>query len=396
LTALRQAEKNQKQLAESRENFRRAQKIGQLGSFIVDFRRNLVSWSEGTNELLGLSAAKPLTYQQFLDLVHPDDREAVSSAWRNLPKEQAREGEFRVIVNESTKSVRVSVESVVDAKGESTTFIGIMQDVTALRNATAHTEFLRENLIRLSRITTVEALSSKIVHEINQPLTAQRTNTETALQLLSAQPSDISQLRLVLIDILEDSRRIQTIVQGIRHLIKKKAPTYSVIDLPKLISDTVRLVKTSPVFARIGTQMNMPVQPLEISGDGVQLQQIFINLLNNAYEACVRSNTFPSCVTVTTKGEENFVLITISDTGTGIDRQQADLMFEPFCTTKEEGIGMGLAISRMIVEAHNGKVGYHNNLDRGATFWVRLPNYSPRFPELSRDATASRPLSLRN
>jgi PAS domain S-box-containing protein len=393
LAALRKAQKTKKQLAESRENFRKAQEVGQLGSFIIDFHNEAVSWSEGITELLGLPATTQLSYKQFLTLVHPEDKEGFGQAWENLRSGQGGDGEFRIQVDAITKMVRVKLESELDASGTPTIMTGIIQDITAQHNATTERELLRENLIRLSRITMVEALSSKIVHEINQPLTAQRTNTEIALQLLANVHSDLAELRPIVVDILEDNRRIQSIVQGIRQMISKKAAVHVPIDLSKLILEAVRQVKASHSSLRIGTRIDLPVHALEINGDAVQLQQVFVNLLNNAYEACMLSTTSPACVTVSIRREDNSIIITVSDTGNGVDPQSAPQMFEAFFTTKNEGVGMGLAISRMIVEAHNGKIGYSANADRGLTLWVRLPNHVSRTVELPRDGDI-RPLSL--
>lgn len=374
LLIVRQREKKvRRQLTTSQTNFRRAQEIALIGSFVVDLTEDMVSWSEGTHDLLGLPPTAQLTFQQFINLVHPDDRAKVSQSLQNLRNNQSGEDEFRLGTDAETKFVRIKWQMVEGSILPQQALTGIMQDVTALRTAEASTEHLRDNLIRLTRIATVEALSSKIVHEINQPLTAQRTNAEIALQLLDKESPDLDELRPILRDVLEDNLRIQTIVQDIRGLIKKKGNTSTDIDLSSLMKDAIKMVRASRAFDRITLLLDMPPKPLLTNGDAVQLQQVFINLIKNGFEACALSDVVPSCLTVTLREEDDVLYITVADMGNTITPQQAHRMFEPFFTTKEDGVGMGLAISRMIVEAHNGKMGYVENPNQGLTFWVRLP-----------------------
>lgn len=374
LVVARQRERStRKKLLASQDNFRRAQEIGLIGSFVIDVNGKRVSWAEGTHELLGLPPTAQLNFVQFLDLVHAEDRGKVKHVLHNLADHQSGEGEFRLLSDGGTRFVRARWQTLANATATQPILTGIIQDVTALRHAEANSERLRDNLLRLSRIATVEALSSKIVHEINQPLAAQRTNAEIALHLLAGESPDLVELRPILRDVLEDNLRILTIVQGIRRLIKQKAVTPASIDLLVLLSGAVKMVRDSRTFDRIPVLLELPPDPVATSGDGVQLQQVFVNLIKNGFEACAQSDISPTCLTVTLREEPETLYIGVADMGNGITPQLARRMFEPFFTTKEEGVGMGLAISRMIVEAHNGKMDYVGNHGPGLTFWVRLP-----------------------
>jgi signal transduction histidine kinase/ABC-type uncharacterized transport system substrate-binding protein len=373
VVAWQREQRTKKKLLASQDNFRRAQEAGLIGSFVIDVIGKRVSWAEGTHELLGLPPTAQLNFEQFLDLVLAEDRGKVQNVLHNLADHQSGEGEFRLLGDTGTKFVRARWQTLANTTATQPILTGIIQDVTALRNAEARTERLRDNLLRLSRIATVEALSSKIVHEINQPLAAQRTNAEIALHLLAGEPPELEELRLTLRDVLEDNLRIQTIVRGIRGLIKQKAVTSASIDLSELLSGAVKLVRDSRTFDRIAVLLELPPEPVATSGDGVQLQQVFVNLIKNGFEACAQSDISPTCLTVTLREEPETFYIGVADMGSGMTPQLARHIFEPFFTTKEEGVGMGLAISKMIVEAHNGKMDYVENRGPGLTFWVRLP-----------------------
>jgi signal transduction histidine kinase len=225
----------------------------------------------------------------------------------------------------------------------------------------------------VARVATLGGLAASLAHELNQPLTAIRSNAQTAQRYLSALPQRTGELHSILLDIVSDVTRAGEIIDRMRSLLKNGPPSVTTVDLNEVVRGVTKLVASDALIRRVQvTPILQPALP-PLRGDRVQIQQVVLNLLLNALEAIDRGRCVDRRVMVTTQGTENAqTLLTIRDTGPGLG-PTPERWFEPFQSTKEGGLGVGLSITRMIVEAHGGSVRADNTESGGAAFQVRLP-----------------------
>jgi len=246
-------------------------------------------------------------------------------------------------------------------------------DITARKEAELAAQRHRSELAHVTRIATMGELAASLAHELNQPLTAILSNAQAALRLLDADPGDLEEIREILKDIVEDDSRASEVIRRLRAFVRKEPLEVVPVDLASIIQEVVLLVHSDAILraSRVSVDLKRAL-PL-VWGDKVQLQQVVVNLLLNAFDAM--KEIPPSERKVTVRAEldgERTVRVVVSDRGTGLSRDEYDKVFQPFYTTKREGLGMGLSISRSIIEAHGGRLWAENNVDRGATFYFTI------------------------
>ena len=244
-------------------------------------------------------------------------------------------------------------------------------DVTGLRRAELAVQRSRQELAHVGRVSTVGELTASLAHELNQPLAAIMTNAQTAGRLLGATPPDLAQVRTILADIVKDDRRASDVIKRLRDLLRKGTLEMSRVDIAVIIRDVVDLLSSEAMIKRIRVFLDLDREHVVVMGDRVQLQQVMLNLLHNAMEAIGEreGRVFVRCRSV----NSNVVRVSVTDTGPGIDEGAEELVFEPFYTTKREGMGMGLSIVRTILESHGGTIRALNNGRQGAQFEFTLP-----------------------
>jgi signal transduction histidine kinase len=233
---------------------------------------------------------------------------------------------------------------------------------------------MRQDLVHVARVSTVGQLGQTIAHEINQPLAAMRMNAEVASHLLAESPPDLEEVRAALGDIVADSKRVQEVVVCVRSLVRNSQTERVRLGLNQVAADAVQVMRTlaesKGVEVRLELQMDLP----PVDGDKVQLQQVVLNLVLNAVESVSEDPLTPRTVTVRTAREpDGHVGLSVLDTGPGVDPETARHLFEPFFSTKPDGLGLGLSICRTIAEAHGGSLRRATNFKRGAAFCLRLP-----------------------
>jgi signal transduction histidine kinase/integral membrane sensor domain MASE1 len=244
-------------------------------------------------------------------------------------------------------------------------------DVTGLRRAELAVQRSRQELAHVGRVSTVGELTASLAHELNQPLAAIMTNAQTAGRLLGATPPDLAQIRTILADIVKDDRRASDVIKRLRDLLRKGTLEMSRVDIAVIIRDVVDLLSSEAMIKRIRVFLDLDREHVAVMGDRVQLQQVMLNLLHNAMEAIGEreGRVFVRCRSV----NSSVVRVSVTDTGPGIDEGAEELVFEPFYTTKREGMGMGLSIVRTILESHGGTIRALNNGRQGAQFEFTLP-----------------------
>ena len=228
-------------------------------------------------------------------------------------------------------------------------------------------------LAHVNRFSTAGELTASIAHEINQPLGSILTNAETAEAILESENPDIAELKDIVKDILQDDRRASEVIRRMRSLLKKAPFELKSLDLNDLVRDTVEFLSSLAAGRKVEMLSVTAPDALPILGDRIQLQQVILNLVVNGIEAMRETPSEARIVGIQTSRVENFAELSVSDRGPGIPEDNLKKVFEPFFTSKAEGMGMGLSIARTIVEAHHGRISAENRRDGGAIFLISLP-----------------------
>jgi len=315
-------------------------------------------------------AHEELRAKRFLDFVHPDDLEPTRQALSALASQQhvsrfhnryrSKDGSYRWL-----EWASVPAGNLIYAAA---------RDLTERLKAQAEDQQRREELAHVSRIAMMGELTASLAHEINQPLTAILSNAQAAQRFLSQTPPDIGDVRQILDDIVRDNKRAGEVIRRVRALVKKEKPRQEPLDLNELIQQVVELVRGDSLLQGLSVATDLSPELVAIYGDGIQLQQVILNLILNRATAMRNAPLAQRRIIVRTAMTDNHtVRVSVTDFGVGIDENNSERLFEPFYTTKSDGLGMGLSISRTIVKGHGGTMEASNNKDGGATFAFTLP-----------------------
>jgi two-component system sensor kinase FixL len=256
------------------------------------------------------------------------------------------------------------------------TFRSQMATLAFLEDMSDHYGLLQnqQDLAHLTRVSTMGELAGSLAHELNQPLTAILSNVQAAQRFMAADPVDVLEVREILNDIVQDDYRASEVIRRIRSVVRKTDLEFAFVDLAVVVREVVVLLYSEAIMrgARI-TQQSCAALPV-VYADKVQLQQVVLNLLLNAFDAM--SHVLPGervvSIELAAQGDDT-VVIAVRDCGQGLTVGKLDTVFKPFHTSKPHGLGLGLSISRSIVELHGGRIWAENNINRGATFFVSLP-----------------------
>jgi signal transduction histidine kinase len=233
---------------------------------------------------------------------------------------------------------------------------------------------LRQELTHIGRVSAMGELTASLAHELNQPLSAILNNAEVAQRLLEADVPDIAELREILRDIVADDKRAADVIRRLRTLLRKGELEHVPLDINDVIGEVVHLVKSDVVIRNVPLSLDLATGLPRVCGDRVQLQQVVLNLVINGLEAMREaSSRDPALVIRTSRAGATSVTVTIEDSGTGLEMHDVERIFQPLYTTKPEGLGMGLAIARTIIDAHGGRLRAVNRAGGGATFEFTLP-----------------------
>jgi signal transduction histidine kinase len=232
-------------------------------------------------------------------------------------------------------------------------------------------------LAHVNRFSMAGELTASIAHEINQPLGSILTNAETAEAILKSPTPDIAELKDIVKDILQDDRRASEVIRRLYSLLKKAPFEMKSIDLNDIVRETVEFLSALAIARNVDLVSVITPDALPILGDRIQLQQVIMNLVVNGIDAMKDTSTENRIISIRTSRVENFAQLSVSDLGPGIPEEKLKQVFEPFFTSKAEGMGMGLSIARTIIEAHHGLIWARNRDHGGASFRIRLPLVQP-------------------
>lgn len=365
------------QLHESERQMELAARAATMGFWLWDLKRDEI-WATGSaRALFGLSNKERIDFGRFMATLDPDDREAVQRAADHaLATGEDYEMEYRVKVDDGKEHwivARGRVENGED--GKPLLMRGIVQDITDRKKAERRVVELRRELAHVARVSTLGELAGSLAHELNQPLAAILSNAQAARRFLAAPDVDLNEICAILDDIVRDDKRAGEVIHRLRGLVQNRVtPEAEPIHLNDLVRDTQRLLNSELLSRNIELELELrPSLPPALAGR-VEIQQVLLNLTVNAMDALRDQSVEQRRITIRTDEGEGMVRVAVQDTGPGISDSAMPDIFRPFFTTKQHGLGMGLAICRSMLEAYGGKLWAENHLAGGALFQFELPS----------------------
>jgi PAS domain S-box-containing protein len=333
---------------------------------------------------------------------HALDLETEPEKWRLVRATLDSRKPFRDFVycsagrNGSPMYVKASGKPVFDANGEFRGYRGTGTDVTALMRAQEEHERLRQlesDLAHMNRLSMMGELAASLAHEVTQPIATARNNARAALNFLDKQPPDLGDVREALACVVGDADRAGAIIDRIRDHIKKVPPRRHRFDLNEAINEVIGLARSAIIRNGVSVQTRLTEGLAPVQGDRVQLQQVVLNLILNAVDAMSTVEAEPRDLLISTEQTQTGgVLVSVRDSGPGIDPTRLEQVFEAFYTTKSSGVGMGLSICRSIIDAHGGRLWAEANEPRGAVFQFTLPRADRQLTNSFRPAQLTREL----
>src|SRR6266404_1690737 len=356
------------------------QRLSHTGSWGWNALTGKVTWSPEHFRILGLDpqGTNP-SLDVFWERVHPDDRIGLRRTFESAIRDKRDfEQEFRIVRSDSSiRHLHGVGHAVLNKANELVEFIGTTMDITERKRAEAALQEARAELERVTRVTTMGELAASIAHEVNQPLAGVVTSANAGLNWLAANPPNLPKTRETLERILRDGTRGGEVLARIRALLKRTPPAKTLVSVNQIARDMLALTAGELRQHQIELSLDLVPTIPAVLGDTVQLQQVLLNLIKNAVEAMSGIVNGQRTLRIQSRlGElegKPAALVEVSDTGVGLSSTETTRLFEAFHTTKPQGMGMGLWISRSIIENHHGRLTASSNHGPGATFVIMLP-----------------------
>jgi C4-dicarboxylate-specific signal transduction histidine kinase len=353
-----------------------AQRLSHTGSFSWRVETNDITWSKELYRIFELDPGLPVTLELLRSRIHPED---ISSFYDVIDRASAGahhyEYERRLkLPDQTAKYLQVIAHGTRDKDGR-LEYIGAVQDVTERRLSEQALDKARSELARIARVTSLGALTASIAHEVNQPLLGIVTNASTCLRMLADDPPNIEGAQETARFLVSDGHRASDVIKRLREFFSKKSSTMELVDLSEATQEVVALslgeLRRNRVIVHTACAHELP----PVYGDRVQLQQVILNLLLNASEAMRGVDDRPRQLLIGTNlDEDGNVRLTVQDAGVGFESKDIERLFESFYTTKTDGMGIGLSLSRSIIEGHRGQIWAEPNFSGpGATFSFAIP-----------------------
>jgi signal transduction histidine kinase len=362
-------------LGRSEASLAEAQRLSSTGSFLWRVATGEILWSQQTHRIFDTDPNAPVTPKLIASRIHPEDL----PLWHGMLDMGRGSGsdldyEFRLqMLDGSVKYLHIVAHANRNQLND-LEYIGAIQDVTEYRLSEATLSRVRSELAHVSRVSTLGNLSASIAHELNQPLSGVIMNASTCLRRLAADPPNVEGAVEIVRRVIRDANRASEVINRLRALFGKKEKATELVDLNEAVRELIALSLTD-FHANSVTLQSEYVDDLPlVTGDRVQLQQVMLNLLRNATDAMTDVNDRPRHLLIKTELEgEGRVRLTVKDSGIGFGQDGVDQLFNAFYTTKSHGMGMGLSVSRSIIESHNGRLWAVPNDGPGVTFSFSIP-----------------------
>ncbi len=364
----------EEQLRRSEAYLSEAQRLSRTGSFGWQVSTGDILWSEQTYQIFGYDDSASPSLKLVIDRTHPDDRQRV----RQLLEQVATDGagfdtKHRLLMPDgAVKYLHVVAHAMSDSSGV-VEFIGAVTDITPAKRADESLRKAQADLAHVNRVTTLGQLAASLAHEINQPIAGASINAHSCLRYLKREQPDLDGAGQAASRMIRDVNRAADIISRIRRFFRKDAPTQESVDVNEVIREMVVLLSNEITQHSISVRTELAANLPAVLGDRVQLQQVLMNLMINSIDAMKNVEGTRQLTLNSELGEDKQLLVSVHDTGSGLPMDQPDQIFTAFFTTKSYGTGMGLSISRSIVESHGGRLWAINNSGQGACFKFTLP-----------------------
>jgi PAS domain S-box-containing protein len=362
------------ELQRAYDSFADAQRLSKTGSFVCDLVEDDLNWSDEAYRIFEFEPGTKVTIQRIRDIVHPDDLASFDSVISRGKSGADVEFAYRIVTSRGTvKHVRGVAHITGQTDGRSI-FAGAVRDVTESMVAEEALNEARSALAHVARVTALSTLTASIAHEVYQPLSGIITNAGTCLRMLAANPPDIEGARLTAQRTIRDGNRASDVVARLRALFTRKDARWEPVDLNETVREVIVLSSSELTKGRVVLRLALAERLPLVTGDRVQLQQVILNLLLNARDAMGAVEDRPRELVVRT-GRHGIdqVGLSVVDAGIGLAPGLAEKLFQAFYTTKSSGMGIGLSVSRSIIESHQGRLWAEPNDGPGATFSFSIP-----------------------
>ena len=366
------------QLMQAYDYLSEAQRLSKTGSFTWDVLADEHNWSEEIRRIFSFDPEARVTMQMIQAAVHPDDMAEVERVLGGAPEGRNFDLVFRIVTQRGALRYAHVVGHRIEDVADRPVFLGALQEVTERVRGEEALNRARMELAHVSRVTALNALTASIAHEVNQPLAGIMANASTCQRLLAANPPDIEGAHATAQRTIRDANRAAEVIKRLRGLFARRPPSVEPVDLNDTAREVLTLASGELQGARAVLQTDFADDLPTISGDRVQLQQVILNLVVNAAQAMRTIDDWPRELRIcSAPGDEGHVLFSVRDRGVGADVEHLEELFNAFYTTKPEGMGVGLSISRSIIEAHGGRLWASANEGRGSPFRSRSRSLQP-------------------
>jgi PAS domain S-box-containing protein len=364
----------EEKLRQSEAYLAEAQRLSSTGTFGWSVGGDCHFWSEETYRIFDYEQSTPITLQAILDRVHPEDLELVRRLIAETREGREIDHEYRLLMPDGrVKHVHIVAHGVRDRNGR-LEIVGALQDVTQQRHSEEALGKLRSDLAHFARVASIGALTASIAHEVNQPLAGVVTNASTCLRMLEGEAPSLEGARRTARRAIRDAVRASEVISRLRALLSRKPPAAGPVDLNEATREVIALSRSELQLGRAVTRLELAEDLPLVTGDRIQLQQVIINLLRNAFEAMndVEDRQREIVIRTARDGDDR-VCLSVHDSGVGFGPDGAERLFDAFYTTKPDGMGIGLSVSRSIIESHGGRLWAVPNEGPGATFAFSIP-----------------------
>jgi PAS domain S-box-containing protein len=350
-----------------------------IGLWCWDSRRNYVWMNGACRRLIGVESEAPVGFDLFIRSLAGRRQEKARTAISHAVMSSTDfASEFR-LNDHSGQTFWLTVAGSCVRDGDHVCMTGTVRDCSDTKVAQLEAQQLRQQVIHLTRVSTVGELSGALAHELNQPLTAILTNAQTGHRLIGKESLDLAEIQDILSDIIDDDRRAGAVLGRLRALIRNEQVDFSEIDLNQIVGEVLTLVRSDLIDRRIEFACDLAEDLPAVRGDRIQIQQVLINLVRNACDAMSAIRTRHRSLTLTTAlNDDGAATVTVMDNGAGLPPDLQNQIFDPFITTKPQGMGLGLAICRSIMSAHGGAIWCSSRPEGGALFGFSLPAFERR------------------
>jgi PAS domain S-box-containing protein len=353
-----------------------AQKLTHTGSGVWEVAgKQALHLSEEWYRVYGFDPKEGMSaWNKRLERIHPDDCDGRQQAIdRAINEKSDYEVEYRILLpGGAVRYIRSVGHPVLNASGDLVQFVGSSTDITERKQAEEALHQAQKDVARINRITTMGELTASLAHEVKQPIAAAVTDANTCVRWLSRDDPDVEEAREAASRVVKDATRAAEIITRVRQLFKKGTPEQALIDVNEIIREMIVLLGSDATRYDVSIQTELAKDLPQVMGDRVQMQQVLMNLMTNSIDAMKDLDGTRELI-ISSQAEDGQLMISVSDTGVGLPPKQADQIFDAFFTTKPQGTGMGLRISRSIVESHGGRLWAADNSPRGASFHLTLP-----------------------